>query len=134
MAGKRPDQHNIDPREAGATDYKSLPQTGHGGSALDDTVELDRQRVGQEESRMRAESGPIPGSRPAPSTYTRYGRPLESEEGRDDRMEGRDAGESRDEDRMEGRESGELEEMEGLSGREREARGTEDPRERGVGG
>ena len=109
MAGKRPDQHNIDPREAGATDYKTLPQKGHGGSSLDDTVELDRQRMGRQESRDEASSGPYNAGKPAPSKFTRYGRPLE--------------------------ESGtESDEMEGLSGREREARGTEDPRERGVGG
>ena len=107
MAGKRPDQHNIDPREAGATDYKTLPQKGHGGSTLDDTVELDRQRMGRQEERERIESSPQNPGRPAPSKFTRYGRPLES---------------------------GDEDPMEGMSGREREARGTEDPRDRGVGG
>ena len=106
MAGKRPDQHNIDPREGGATDYKTLPQKGHGGSSLDDTVELDRQRMGQEESRIRAESGPMPSGKPAPSKYANRGTPVgDSEEHREE-----------------------------MSGREREAEGTEDPRERGVGG
>ena len=47
MAGKRPDQHNIAPGEASATDYKTNPQVGLGNSSLDDTVEGDRQRLSE---------------------------------------------------------------------------------------
>lgn len=107
MAGKRPDQHNIDPREAGATDYKNLPQQGHhGGSSLDDTVELDRRRMGEQEEELRAAGAMMP-HKPAPSRYAREGVPL-TEAGH--------------------------EEIGSEEGREREAHGTEDPRSRGVGG
>ena len=64
MGGKRPDQHNIDPAEAGATDYKNLPQTGRGHSNLDDTVELDKQRLVEAD---REANAPHPGTRPPPS-------------------------------------------------------------------
>jgi hypothetical protein len=107
MAGKRPDQHNIDPREAGATDYKTLPQKGHGGSSLDDTIEMDRQRLAQSEHDVEAQ-GSTPfydRGKPAPSKYANAGTPVE-----------------------------ERSEPEAEDGREREARGTEDPRDRGVGG
>lgn len=72
MGGKRPDQHNIDPREAGATDYKNLPQKGHGGSSLDDTVTLDKQRLAQ--SQQQAEGQPFLPDVPAPSVHANQAR------------------------------------------------------------
>lgn len=66
MPGKRPDQYNIDPGEAGATDHKSQPQVGQGNSSLDDTVEGDRQRLA--ESNRNKGGQPFPPDIPAPST------------------------------------------------------------------
>lgn len=96
MGGKRPDQHNIDPGEAGATDYKTLPQTGRGHSNLDDTIQLDRQRQGEEAAEDRdAAAGtqgggiPAPGAHPAPSIHARAGQSADQggeaahDEGRD---------------------------------------------------
>lgn len=104
MGGKRPDQYNIDPREAGATDYKNLGQNGHG--KVDDTLELDKQRMGQEEAQLAAEAGPHNPGKPQPSVHARAGTPIDIDGNPLDAQD---------------------------EGREREARGNTDPRDEGVG-
>ena len=66
MGGKRPDQHNIDPSEAGATDYKTRPQVGRGKSSRDDTTEGDRQRLAASEGERKGGQPFLPDV-PAPS-------------------------------------------------------------------
>jgi hypothetical protein len=104
MGGKRPDQYNIAPGEAGASDYKNLPEVAHGRGGLDDTVTQDKQRVAQG---MGAGGG-------SGQHFYDPARPQPAHDANAHAREGHAHTGSE-------------------APREREAHGTEDPRERGVG-
>ena len=112
MGGKRPDQHNIDPREAGAMDYKTLPQKGHGGSSLDDTITEDREKLGQQGA---------PGSGGGPGQH--FFDPNHPQPSHDANVHASSGHEGH----------GSASEMRAESPDERLDDGMEDPRERGVG-
>lgn len=71
MGGKRPDQHNIAPGEAGASDYKDYPQVGRGTSSQDNTTRLDKEHLAQRPE--EAEDQPFLPDVPSPSAHARRG-------------------------------------------------------------
>ncbi len=82
MGGKRPDQHNIAPGEAGASDYKTLPQVGKGTSSEDNTTVLDKQNLAHSE--QDAEGQPFLPDVPSPSVHARAGEKVQEHTEEDD--------------------------------------------------
>jgi len=110
MGGKRPDQYNIAPGEAGASDYKTLPESGKHRGSVDETTVEDKRHLAE---------GMGHGGGPGQHFFDP-----------DDKQPAHDStGHAREGHSHGGEDGG----MGADSPREREAEGTEDPRDRGVG-
>jgi hypothetical protein len=78
MAGKRPDQYQIAPSEAGTTDYKRYPEATHGQDQDLDTAEGDKQRLAQ--SRKEGKGQPFLPDVPSPSAEANRGTKIPQEQ------------------------------------------------------
>ncbi|HYH79805.1 MAG TPA: hypothetical protein VEX86_08405 [Longimicrobium sp.] len=112
MGGKRPDQHNIAPGEAGASDYKTLPEVAKGRDGGDDPTLADKHH-------LASNVGPGGGS------GQHFFDPKHPQPSHDANVHAKEGHQSHDGggDSMQASESP----------RERMDDGMEDPRERGVG-